>query len=210
MFVAVLREGLKGLPHDVVADIVGDYEAHFTEGETRGRSEAELVDALGDPARLARELGAEIRVRRWQEKRSPAAAVGAVTAFLGLGAIDLLVVLPLVLVVAAILLAFFVTAIGVLCSGMFMLVSPLLAKLLGGPFGEQVARLVAQTGDSAIALLGVSLLAGSASVIAGLIWLGVTIVNVTVWFGRLHYRLVRQPVHEAAQARITKLTVIGP
>lgn len=209
IFVAALREGLKGLPDDIVADVVGDYEGHFIEGEDRGRSEAELMDALGDPARLARELRAEIRVRRWHEKRSPSAAVGAVTAFVGLGAVDLLLMLPLVLVVAAILLTFFVTAIGLLCSGISMLVSPLLAKFLDGPFGEQLAKLVAQTGDGAVAMLGVSLISGSAAAGAALMLFGVAIVNATVWYGRLHYRLVRPPLHEVGQARISKLTVIG-
>ena len=208
-FVAALREALAGLPDDVVTEVVGDYEAHFAEGEARGRSEADLVDALGDPARLGRELRAEIRVRRWHEKRSPAAAIGAVTAFLGLGAVDLLVLLPLVLVVAAILLAFFVTAIGLLCSGAFMLASPLLAKAFDGALGEQLTALVAQTGEGALALLGVSLVSGSAAACAALLLLGVATVNATVWYGRLHYRLVRPPVHETGQPRIAKLTVIG-
>src|SRR5688572_23497352 len=126
-FVAVLREGLQGLSVDVIADLVRDYEAHFEEGERRGRSQSELVEALGDPRQLARELRAEVRVREWEVKRSPSAAVGAVLGLAGLGTLDLLALIPLFIVVAAILLAFLATAIGVLCSGALLLVSPLLS-----------------------------------------------------------------------------------
>ena len=50
-FMARLREGLRGLPPSVQADIVADYETHFTEGAAAGRSEEEVAAAPGDPGR---------------------------------------------------------------------------------------------------------------------------------------------------------------
>jgi len=196
------------LPDDLVGEVVGDYEAHFAEGEARGRSEVELVAALGDPARLARELSAEICVRRWQEKPSPSAATGAALAFLGLGAADLLVVLPLALVLAGLLVAFFATAVGVFCSGALLLVTPVLADVLPEPLGEQLAALSAAAGNSALALLGLSLMSGSVAVGAALMLLAIGITNATIWYGRLHYHFVRPPAHGGVQKRHIKLSVI--
>src|SRR6186997_2417243 len=90
-FLARLRDGLRGLPPRAVSDIMADYEAHFAEGEAHGRSEAEVAAALGEPGRLARELRAEVGLRRWEEERNPSAAAGAIFAVLGLGALDVLI-----------------------------------------------------------------------------------------------------------------------
>ncbi|MCW5761021.1 MAG: DUF1700 domain-containing protein, partial [Phenylobacterium sp.] len=67
-FMARLREGLRGLPSQAIADIVADYEAHFTDGEAAGRTEAEVAAALGDPDRLAREIRAESSLNRWRDE----------------------------------------------------------------------------------------------------------------------------------------------
>ena len=72
-FMARLREGLRGLPQQTASEILADYETHFADGEAAGRSEAEVAEALGDPARLARELRAEIGLQRWETQRSPSA-----------------------------------------------------------------------------------------------------------------------------------------
>src|SRR5690349_2876440 len=93
-FLARLRQGLRGLPPATVNDIAADYETHFADGMAAGRSEPEVASALGDPARLARELRAEIGLQRWETVRSPSAAATAIFAVLGLGALDILILLP--------------------------------------------------------------------------------------------------------------------
>lgn len=208
-FVAVLREGLHGLPHDVIADLVRDYEAHFEEGERRGRSLSDIVAGLGDPQRLARELRAEVRIKKWEVTRSPSAAIGAVLGLAGLGALDLLALIPLFIVVAAILLAFLATAIGVLSSGALLLASPLLSSILTGPAGERFVALVAQSGEGAIALMGLSLLSGSVAAGAALLLLGAGMVRAAAWYGRLHYRLLRPQLNTVPNPQPTKITVIG-
>jgi uncharacterized membrane protein len=204
-FIAALRDGLEGLPADAVADIVGDYEAHIAEAQSRGRLEAEVVAALGDPARIARELRAEIRVRHWQVKRDPAAALQAVAALVGLGTANLVLLAPLLAIVLAVLVAFGLTALGVIGSGALLL----FAALAGAP--DSALRelfAVAAANVSGSALLALALVAGGVAGLAASLLLGVAIVNATVWYGRLHYRLIRPPPRLAVDLQATKLTVI--
>src|SRR5688572_24765149 len=93
-FMARLKQGLIGLPMTTAAEIAADYEAHFDEGVEAGRTEAEIAGALGDPGRLARELRAEASARRWTQEQNPSAAAGAIFGLIGLGAIDILILLP--------------------------------------------------------------------------------------------------------------------
>jgi uncharacterized membrane protein len=70
LFIARLRQGLKGLPADEVADIVVDYDAHFSDAAAAGRSEADVAASLGDPLQLGQEIAAESKLRRWEKRRS--------------------------------------------------------------------------------------------------------------------------------------------
>jgi hypothetical protein len=56
LFMAKLKEGLAGLPQPEIDEITSDYEFHFAEAAATGLSEDDTAAALGDPARLAREL----------------------------------------------------------------------------------------------------------------------------------------------------------
>ena len=176
-FMARLREGLRGLPPQTVADIISDYETHFTEGEAAGRTEAEVAAALGDPDRLARELRAESSLARWREERSPSAAAGAVFAVLGLGAIDILILLPILMGIGSALFAFFIVGVaGFVIGGAIFAV---------GPFGDPPG------GVAAAMLAGIGVMAGSASALAVLTLITIALVNALVWYGRLHYRLLK-------------------
>ena len=116
-FLARLRDGLRGLPAQTQADILADYETHFAEGAAAGRSEAEVAAALGDPGRLARELRAEHGLKRWEEERNASSAGAAVFAVLGLGAIDIIVLLPILMGVVGALIGIAVAVIAVFFAG---------------------------------------------------------------------------------------------
>ena len=72
-FLAQLRAGLSGLHQSDINDVIADYESHFADGVAAGRTEDEVAAALGDPARLARELRAEIGFKRWEQVGFPEA-----------------------------------------------------------------------------------------------------------------------------------------
>ena len=176
-FMARLREGLRGLPVQTQADIVADYERHFEEGAAAGRSEAEVADALGDPTRLARELRAEAGVRRWQEERNASAGGAAVLAVLGLGAIDIVVLLPILLAIIGTMIGFTVGAGGLFVGGAAMVATAPTGELPGGVAAGMIG--------------GIGVMAGATAIggVLTLLWIG--LVNGIVWYGRLHYRLLK-------------------
>uniref|UniRef100_UPI00289DD5C9 DUF1700 domain-containing protein n=1 Tax=Brevundimonas nasdae TaxID=172043 RepID=UPI00289DD5C9 len=126
-FIARLKDGLVGLPTTTATDIIADYETHFDDGLAAGRTEAEVAAALGDPVRLARELKAEAGIQRWHQEKNPSAAAGAVFAVLGLGAIDILILLPIAMGVVGTIFGFFIAAIALFIGGGVVMVA--------GPFG---------------------------------------------------------------------------
>ena len=176
-FMARLREGLRGLPPSVQADIVADYETHFTEGASAGRSEEEVAAALGDPGRLARELRAERGLQRWEEERTPSAGAAAIFAVLGLGAIEILFLLPILMGVGGAIFGIAIAVIAVFFAGGVVFAA--------GPFTGLPG------GAAAAVLAGIGLMSGAASVGAVLAICTIGLVNALVWYGRLHYRLLK-------------------
>jgi uncharacterized membrane protein len=183
-FLTRLKRGLVGMPIATIDDIVADYEAHFNDAQEAGRSESEVAAALGDPERLAREQRAEQGVRRWQETKNPSAAAGAVFAILGLGAIDIFFLLPLLMGVLGTLLAFFIAAIFI---------------FIGGGFVTTIGPFANPPGGPAVAfLIGIGLMAAATALAAVTTLLTIGLVNGLIWYGRLHYRLLKPAIETQA------------
>jgi uncharacterized membrane protein len=187
-FMARLRQGLVGLPMSTASEIAADYDLHFTDGLAAGRSEAEIAAALGDPSRLARELRAEASARRWTQEQNPSAAAGAVVGLIGLGALDIFILLFLAMPI-------FGTVLGLLISGIAVFVSGGIVAVVG-PFFDGPGGIVAAI------LLGVGLM-GLGVFLTGLMAIVTKLlVDATVWYARLHYRVLKpaldsQPAYQA-------------
>lgn len=179
-FMVKLRRGLAGLPAATIEDIAADYDTHFADAQAAGRSEQEVADALGRPDRLARELRAEAGLKKWEEQKNPSAAAAAVFAVLGLGAIDILVLLPIVMSVIGTLFAFFIAAIACVIVGA--------AVLAAGPFFDPPG------GPLTAIFLGLGVMAGATSLGAITTIVTIGLVNLLVWYGRLHYRLLKPAI----------------
>lgn len=187
-FIARLRDGLRGLPPQTIADIVADYHSHFADAEAAGRSEQDVAEALGDPGRLARELRAEIGLKRWEEERSPSGAASAVFAVLGLGAIDLLVLLPVLMAVGGTLFGLSMAAVAGLFAGGALFAAGPFSGFPGGPAAAMLGGLGVMSGATAL------------GAVIALVTIG--LVNALVWYGRLHYRLLKPALEPHDQARI--------
>jgi uncharacterized membrane protein len=184
MFLAELRMGLSGLPANEIEETIGDYETHFSDGMAAGRSEAAIANALGDPARLAKELRAEAGFRRWESEKSAGSLVGAVMALLGLATLDLIFLIPFLSVVAAILLAIFLSAVALLfAGGAVWLVALFPGMMAFGPTGILGSSI-------ALFLAGMGLVAGAVG-LGALGWLILdAVVRGLAHYARLHFRLL--------------------
>ncbi|MFL9866138.1 DUF1700 domain-containing protein [Paraburkholderia fungorum] len=93
-FIQQLRHELQSLPKHVVDEIVADYREYFGDALAAGRSEAEVVAALGDPVKLARELKAQASFRQWETRRSFGNLMRVIVSIAGLGLLQLLLLIP--------------------------------------------------------------------------------------------------------------------
>jgi uncharacterized membrane protein len=179
-FLRTLRLGLAGLPPQEIEDIIADYAAHFAESDASGRGEEEVAAALGDPARMARELRAETGLRRFEAHWSVSNMLAAMTALAGLAIVDILFLLPLLIVTifVALGLAIALAAIGAVGAKI------ILATLLfhpGSPVIGTAARLLIGAG------LVSCLVGGGALLLMGL-GAGIRLLG---HYARLHFRLAQ-------------------
>lgn len=177
-FLDQLRRGLAGLAPQDIAEIIADYQGHFDEGAAHGRSEDEIAQKLGDPTRLARELRAEAHVRAWEEKPTPSNFFSVLFAFIGLAALDFVILLPVLGWLALFALITIVLCIGLVIGGIVALCSVVhSANVIAG-----IARVF-----SGFALIGFGTGIG-----ASLTLFGRWVVDLLVKFARLHYKLLKQ------------------
>ncbi len=101
LFIARLRQGLKGLAPDEIDEIVMDYEAHFSDAIAAGRDEIDVAASLGDALQLGNELRAEAKLKRWEERRTPHTFLQASLGLIGLQAFNIFILLPVLLGLAA-------------------------------------------------------------------------------------------------------------
>jgi uncharacterized membrane protein len=107
----------------------------------------------------------------------PTAAAAAIFAVLGLGAIDLLILLPILMGVGGAIFGVAIAVIAVFIAGGVVFAAGPFTGIPGGP---------------AVAVLaGLGLMSGAASVGAVLTLITIGLVNGLVWYGRLHYRLLK-------------------
>lgn len=177
-FMMQLRRGLAGLPQNEIEDICADYENHFADGASRGRSEDEVAEALGDPGRLARELRAEVGFKRWEQNRSAGNFLGVVLALLGLATIDIVFLFPILCALAGIFFGFAVAFLALIVAGVFLLFNMLPI------FDHAISNLMMQA-VVAVGLLGAGI-GGGALLIMVLDWSARMLVR----YARLHYRLL--------------------
>ncbi|WP_321904858.1 DUF1700 domain-containing protein [Paraburkholderia tropica] len=95
-FIQQLRHELRSLPKHVVDDIVADYREYIGDALAAGRSEADVIAALGDPVKLARELRAQASFRQWETRRSFGNLLRVIVSIAGLGLVQLFLLVPFI------------------------------------------------------------------------------------------------------------------
>ena len=179
-FLSILHDRLRGLPPDEIDELLDDYASHFAEGMAEGRSEAEIAAALGDPARLARELRAEAGLRRWETARTPANFYAAMLGFLALIAVDFMFLLPLLGALALVALGLGLAMVGLCLAGLAL--SMRMFHLDHGLSLGYLTRIL-----SGVGLIGLGVGGGAALLMAV-----DYIVRLLGRFARLHYTLLER------------------
>ncbi len=108
-FMRQLTEGLQRLPKAKADDILADIEEYFTCAAQEGRSEQELCERLGDPKKLAKEYSVQNYIKTAQQERSAKNVAKAVFSTAGLGIIDFLYVMFVVVTGYIILASFYIS-----------------------------------------------------------------------------------------------------
>lgn len=102
-FLSRLNDAIKNLSADERQDIINDYEEHFAVGKEEGKAEEEIADALGSPEKIAKETLAMYHVTQVESKTTTGNMLRAVWAGIGLGFLNLIIVLgPFIALVGAV------------------------------------------------------------------------------------------------------------
>lgn len=158
-FLQELLEHLRKLPEEERNDILYDYEEHFQFGIEEGKTEEEIIKALGSPKAIAKETLASHRIEQVKYNPTFSNIARAIMAIIGLSFFNLVIVLgPLVAIGSLILSLWAVSAVFIL--------SPLL--LLAKIIFAQI--FILSDVFVVIVLLGVGLL------------LGIGAYYCTIWF----------------------------
>ncbi|KGX88738.1 hypothetical protein N781_09475 [Pontibacillus halophilus JSM 076056 = DSM 19796] len=92
-FMKRLDSLLQELPEHEREDILDDYEEHFLSGEQDGKGEEEIVNELGDPKTIAKEITAHHYVEAASENRSMKNMWKAILATVSLSFFNLIFIL---------------------------------------------------------------------------------------------------------------------
>ncbi|MBO7814633.1 DUF1700 domain-containing protein [Burkholderia pseudomallei] len=96
-FIQRLRQALGSLPKRDVDEIVADYREYIGDALSAGCTEEDVIAALGEPEKLARELKAQANFRQWEERRSFGNLMRVVGSIAGLGLLHLVLLVPFLL-----------------------------------------------------------------------------------------------------------------
>jgi uncharacterized membrane protein len=93
-FMQILRNELRNLPKHEVDEIIADYREYISDAIAAGRREEEVIAALGDPLKLAREMKAQANYRQWENDRTLSNLLRVVISVAGLGVMNFLLFFP--------------------------------------------------------------------------------------------------------------------
>ena len=102
----------------------------------------------------------------------------------GLGAIDVLVLLPVLLPAIGVVIGLYVAMLGLFVAGGAVMIAGPFSGFPGGPL--------------AALLSGLGMMSASVAIAALLTIVTIGLVNALMWFGRLHYRVLQPAIEDKA------------
>lgn len=104
-FLLEMEQYLKKLPKNEREDILQDYNEYFLMGEAEGKAESQIVESLGPPKQLSKELLANFHIGEMEKTLTTQNIFRAVWAAIGLGFVNLVLILGPFLVLLVLLVA---------------------------------------------------------------------------------------------------------
>jgi len=122
-FLQDLDRYLRPVKEEDRREIMQDYVDHFAFALAEGKTEGEVADSLGSPKQLAREILADYRIVKMETTRSMGDTFRAVWSVIGLGFLNLLLVLSPLIVLVALVFSGWVTGLSFVASPLLVLAS---------------------------------------------------------------------------------------
>lgn len=133
-FMKILRKHLKNVGDEDLNEILQDYEEHITIGIEMGRDEGELIESLGNPNEIAKQINADYHIKKAETNTSASNIARAVYATVGLGVFNLIFVLVPFIAILPILLALFIIPVTLIISSISLFGASLAAIVMPANF----------------------------------------------------------------------------
>ena len=176
MFMKTMSRELEPLKQAAKQEILADFEEHFENGKTSGKTEEQVAEELGNPRELAAQYVAEAAE---DEKRSvQAGKVGrSILAAFGLLLLDLMIIIPIVASLFAVLLSLWTIPLAVGFSAGALIFLPLFGFGLFVPYWLTL-------------IIAIALLAFAVASFIGMIYLSKYFIKFVVKFAKAHYNII--------------------
>jgi len=122
-FLLELERHLNRLPKNEREEILQDYNEYFMSAEAEGKSDSQIIAALGSPKQLAKELLADFHIGEVEKSLNTPNIFRAVWAAIGLGFVNLVLILGPFLGLLGLLLGGWITGIAFVLSPILVAVS---------------------------------------------------------------------------------------
>ncbi|MCK5128483.1 MAG: DUF1700 domain-containing protein [Clostridiales bacterium] len=176
IFMTQLKRHLMPLNLSTRQEILADFEEHFKDGESLGKTAEQVAEELGDPKQLAQQY---LTTAEKGEKTSIPENVGrGIFVGLGLLLLDAMIVIPIVASLFAVLISLWAIPLSLFVSALALFISPLLAI-----FSFALPYYLAIM--TAIALLGLTV-----AMSIGLAYLSKYFIRFIVGFAKMHYNII--------------------
>lgn len=182
-FIASLNQALVGLPQTEKDDILYDYEEHFSIGQEKGKTEAEICDALGDPKAIAKQYIASVMVKKAEESKTVGNIMRAVIATLGLGLFNLIFMLGPFAAVIGVLIGLFVASLAVSIAGAAVFLAMLIPDLNPIPWATALPYGIGGLIGIGVACLGLLMLIGT-------FYLAKLFYNLTIAYLKMNIKII--------------------
>ena len=121
-FLKILHQGIKKLPPEEREDIIQDYEEHFDFGLAEGKSEEKIVQSLGSPTQIAKEILTNYHLDQVNTSTTLGNILRATWAVISLSFFNLIIVLSPAIAIAALILSEWIVGIAFFVSPIVVIV----------------------------------------------------------------------------------------